>query len=312
MFRPVFFFALVVYPAFAQDPRSIPVIRGAVTSNESLSGNHLTVNIVDSGAHRTLARAFVSFDGTFEIHDLPPGTYTVDLLSQGGEQILSQTLNLSSTVDRIEFKLPEHEKNTAPGTVSMRQLQHPLTKKATRVLAQAEKAVAAGEYAKSIEILRGAMKEESAVPYAHMNIGVAYIRMNQPALAIPELQEAAQLMPEDSVTRSNLAYSLLLTRHLDAAEVEARHAVQLDKSNAKARWVLGSILLSKGQHIDEAVEDLHLASREMPKARMMLVQFYERAGQKDAAARELREFLPQASADERVSAEQWLNKLVAK
>ena len=65
-------------------------------------------------------------------------------------------------------------------------------------------------------------------------------------------------------------------------------------------------------HAEEAVEDLHFASREIPKARVSLAQYYIRKGENEAAARELREFLPQASAEERATVEQWLSKLVAK
>ena len=156
------------------------------------------------------------------------------------------------------------------------------------------KAIDAGDYLKAIEILRGALNDAAAVPFARVNIGVAYLKAGQPASAVPELQEAARLLPNDAMAHTNLAYALLLTRHLDAAEVECRRALELDRNSSKAHWMMGSLLLSTGAHDEEAVEDLRFASREIPKARVILAQFYERRGQKDAAARELREFLPQA------------------
>ena len=145
-----------------------------------------------------------------------------------------------------------------------------------------------------------------------MNIGVAYLRAGQGAPAVPELKDAVRLMPEDAVARTNFAYALLLTRRLEEAEVEARGALRLEKNNSKARWVLGSILLARGSRVEEGVEDLRFASREIPKARVMLAQFYERTGQKAEAVRELREFLPQASDQDRKTVEQWLTKLTAK
>jgi tetratricopeptide (TPR) repeat protein len=160
--------------------------------------------------------------------------------------------------------------------------------------------------------LRGALNDASAEPYARTNIGVAYLRAGQAAAAVPELQQAARLLPEDAVVRTNLAFSLLLTKHEDAAEVECRRALQLDRNSSKAHWVMGSILINKGSHEEEAVEDLRFASREMPRAKVVLAQFYERSGQKDAAARELREFLPQASSEDRAKVERWLSKLTAK
>jgi tetratricopeptide (TPR) repeat protein len=116
-------------------------------------------------------------------------------------------------------------------------------------------------------------------------------------------------MPEDAVARTNFAYALLLTKRVDEAEEEARRALRLDKNSSKARWVMGSVLLAKGSQTEEALEDLRLASREIPKARVQLAQFYERTGQRAEAVRELREFLPQASDQDRVTVERWLSKL---
>jgi hypothetical protein len=75
---------------------------------------------------------------------------------------------------------------------------------------------------------------------------------------------------------------------------------------------MGWTLLAKGSKLEEGVEDLRFASREIPRARMALAQFYEKTGQKDAAVRELREFLPQASVEDRAAVEQWISKLAAK
>ena len=83
-------------------------------------------------------------------------------------------------------------------------------------------------------------------------------------------------------------------------------------TQVSARWVMGSILLAKGLRVEEAVEDLRFACREIPKARVQLAQFYERNGQRAEAVRELREFLPQASDQDRATVERWLSKLSAK
>jgi Tfp pilus assembly protein PilF len=120
------------------------------------------------------------------------------------------------------------------------------------------------------------------------------------------------MLPDDAAAHTDLAYALLLTKRLDPAEEEARRALELDKNSCRARWVMGSILLVKGSRVEEGMEDLRLASREIPKARVIRAQFYERNGQRDAAAHELREFLPAASPEERATVEQWLSKLAAK
>ncbi len=310
MFIRLFFFAVL---AIAQDGRIISSIRGVVASDQELSGSHLIVKLTEVVTHAQLERAFVAGDGSFELRNLPTGTYSVELLTANGESISQEMMNLNSSADRIEIRLPRFRNKPGPGeTVSVRQLRNPLSAKSARMFSDAQKASEKGDYRKSIEILRHALKDPSAAPYARMNIGVDLMRAGQPADAVPELQDAVRLIPDDSAARANLAYALLLTQRLDAAEDEARRAVELDKNNCRARWIMGSILLTKGSRVEEGLEDLRLASREIPKARVMRAQFYERNGQREAAARELREFLPAASTEERAVVEQWLSKLAAK
>jgi hypothetical protein len=50
--------------------------------------------------------------------------------------------------------------------------------------------------------------------------------------------------------------------------------------------------LAKGALLEEGLADLRFASREIPKARVQLAQFYEMTGYKDEAMKELRAFFP--------------------
>jgi Flp pilus assembly protein TadD len=314
MFRSLFVFAMLASQLLAQESRVIPTVKGTLNSEGPLLGNRIAVTLTDSLSHRETYRAFVNTDGGFEFRDLPAGTYLLEVATANGDAIVQQIVQINSSADHIDIRLPESQNKpvAGSGTISVQQLQHPLSSKSKKLLAAAEKESASGDYLKAIEILRGALNDPAAVPYARMNIGVAYIRAGQPMAAVAELREAVRLMPNDSVAHANLAYALILTKQMDAAEPECRKAIDLDRSNARARWLMGSILLNKGSHAEEAVEDLRFASREIPKARMMLAQYYERNGQKDAAARELREFLPQASGQDRAAVEQWLSKLTTK
>jgi thioredoxin-like negative regulator of GroEL len=311
VFRRLFSLAVLAISSIAQDSRAISSVKGTVIADESLAGNRLIVNLVESISHKQIARSYVGSDGSFEFRDVPPATYTVELGMAGGDPIRQQMVTLKSSGDQIEFRLPARA-NRPGGTVSVRELQHPFSAKSRKIFAAAEKASAEGDYLRAVGILRGALNDTPAAPYARMNIGVAYLKAGQAAAAVPELQEAARLLPGDAMIHTNLAYALVLTRQTDAAEAECRLALAADRNNSKARWIIGSILLSKGSHEEEAVEDLRLASRELPKAKVILAQFYERSGQKDAAVRELREFLPQASGADRATVEQWLTKLTTK
>jgi len=310
VFSRLLFFAVFLIPGIAQDSRVLSLVEGKVVSDEPLSGNYLIVTLTDSAYHREIARTYVRADGGFEFRNVSPGAYTLEIGVPGGDTIQQQIVNIEGSRDALEIRLPSRgNKAAGGGTVSVQQLQHPISAKSKKIFETAQKISATGDYLKEIEILRHALNDAPAVPYARMNIGVAYLRMGQAGQALPELQEAARLMPEDAVAHTNLAYALLLTQRLAESEAECRRALQIDRNNSKARWVMGSVLLRQGSHEQEAVEDLQFASRDIPKARMILAQFYARSGQKDAAVRELRAFLPQASGEDRANVERWLSNL---
>jgi Tfp pilus assembly protein PilF len=314
VFTRLFLLVALVPPGIAQDSRTISLVKGTVSAEEPMAGSHLVVNLIEMVSRKTLAHSYVGVDGSFEFRDVQPGAYTFELTAPGGDPVHQETMNLSVGANQIEIRLParKDKAGTVTGTVSVHQLQHPLSARAKRMFIEAQKASAAGEYLKEIQILRGALSDASAEPYVRMNIGAAYVRAGQAGLAVSELREAVRLMPDDAGARTNLAYALLVTGGIDAAEQEGRRAMRIDRNNSKTRWVMGSILLAKGSSVEEGVEDLRFASRELPKARIALAQFYERSGQKEAAVRELREFLPAASEPERAMVEQWLLKLAVK
>ena len=129
--------------------------------------------------------------------------------------------------------------------VSVEQLQHPLSRKAAGLLRQAQNFAAMGRHDKAIAQLQGALKESSAIPYAHSMLGVEYLKTNQVPAAITELEQAVTLLPRNAADRSNLAYALLLTGDLDRSEREIRQALDLDRANPKTRFVLNEILSAR-------------------------------------------------------------------
>lgn len=127
-------------------------------------------------------------------------------------------------------------------TVSVEQLQHPVSSKGVRLLNQARNFADMGRHDKAIAQLQIALKERSAVPYAHSMLGVEYLKTGQVPAAIAELQQAVTLLPRNAAVRSDLGYGLFLSGDLDRAEKEARQALELDHSNRKTQLVLNQIL----------------------------------------------------------------------
>lgn len=127
------------------------------------------------------------------------------------------------------------------GTVSVEQLRHPLSRKGLKLLDQARKSSAVGRHDQAIVQLQIALKERSAVPYAHSMLGVEYLKTGQVPEAIAELEQAVTLLPRNVPDHSNLGYALFLSGDLGRAESEARQALELDRNNAKTQHVLTQI-----------------------------------------------------------------------
>jgi Tfp pilus assembly protein PilF len=148
--------------------------------------------------------------------------------------------------------------------------------------------------------------DPAGAPYIHSRLGTEYLKAHEYALAAPELEEAARLLPKEPAHHSNLAYLYQATGQMERAEKEARLAVELDHSNSKAHFLLGLILLDRPSGKNEAIANLKLARREVPSARFLLGQVYMISGQSEAAQREIDDFLSVATDAQRAAAQQWI------
>ena len=130
-------------------------------------------------------------------------------------------------------------------TVSVEQLQHPVSRKGAKLLDQARNFVAMGRHDRAIAQLLLALKERSAIPYAHSMLGAEYIKTNQIPAAIAELEQAIAVLPRNVPNHSNLGYALFLSGEFDRAETETRQALELDRNNTTTQHVLSQILAAR-------------------------------------------------------------------
>ena len=192
------------------------------------------------------------------------------------------------------------------GTISVDSLAKPPSRAAIKIMKKAERYSGAGDSAKAIEVLRSAPMDPAGAPYLHSRLGTEYLKSGQYALALPELEAAAHMLPRESVHHANLAYACQMLGQMDRAEAEARVAVSLDHSNPKARFLLGSILLNRPTTLQEAMTNLRFARQEVPSARFLLSQAYLFLGQRDEAQREIQDFLSVATDSQKAAARQWI------
>jgi tetratricopeptide (TPR) repeat protein len=219
-----------------------------------------------------------------------------------GPRSSPSSANSTGGLDEVQLQEPK----PVGGTVSVDNLANPPSKAAIKIIKKAERYSEAGDHAKAIEILRNAPMDPAGAPYLHSRLGTEYLKSAQYTLAVPELEAAARLLPRESVHHSNLAYAYQTLGQLDRAETEARQAVNLDHSNAKARFLLGSILLNRLSTLPEAVTNLKLARQDVPSARFLLGQAYLFLGQRDAAQHEIQDFLSVATEAQKAAAREWI------
>ena len=140
---------------------------------------------------------------------------------------------------------------SGPATVSADVLRHPLSSKARRLFEKAMHFAEMGDHHTAIDGLRDALvKCPGDAPYAHNLLGLEYIEAHQYTQAKDSFAEAARLMPRESSNHSNLGLSLAIVGDWETAEKEERRALQLDKSNLKARVILDALLVRKRQATD--------------------------------------------------------------
>jgi tetratricopeptide (TPR) repeat protein len=233
-------------PSFGRGGPGVSVLRGEL---RNLSESPMDLAVTLSGMPGAPAlRAAVDGDGTFELVDVPHGTYLLKLVHGRDQSLLEQMIHVQNTEERIILDL-RSGLDLSPGTrqapaatVSADQLRRPLSTKAAKLLRQAQSYGSGGDHDRAIEELNRALKEPSAIPYAHAMLGVEYLKTAQVGPAIEQLELASQMLSHDASIHSNFAYALFLTGDLDRAEREVRRALELDSGNKGAQLVLGYII----------------------------------------------------------------------
>jgi tetratricopeptide (TPR) repeat protein len=131
---------------------------------------------------------------------------------------------------------------SAPGTVSVDRLTHPLSSKALHMLQKADKASRDSAHDAAIRILKETLERyPSSAPYVHSMLGVEYAKMRQFQNAAQAMALAVAAFPLDPVNRANLAYALCYLGEYGRAEAEVHRALEPDSTSSSAREILSVI-----------------------------------------------------------------------
>ena len=137
--------------------------------------------------------------------------------------------------------------------------------------------------------------DKQASANAHVLLGEAYQRLEQPDLARREFQRALQLEAQNAQARISLAALYLQTGESSLAEREARIVVEARPGDARARLLLAGALLQQ-QRPEQARETLEAIGKGeglTPTVRLDLARTLRQSGDVAGARQILRELLEQ-------------------
>jgi tetratricopeptide (TPR) repeat protein len=113
-------------------------------------------------------------------------------------------------------------------------------------LADAQKALAAGDTATAREKLSLAIHKDSRYTEAYLLLGLIDFKTGETASAIQHYNEALALRPNSYSGHYNLALAYLKQRRIEDGRAELERAVKLDPNQPDSRYDLGVVLLELG------------------------------------------------------------------
>jgi tetratricopeptide (TPR) repeat protein len=246
--------------------------RGRLVEGTDPSYDEYVVEITNLPERSMRERADVMPDGTFVFRSVADGDYMLGVLTLYGVEIMNSVISVGSEVGSpYEIRLP-HEKLQKPvtGTISIQQLNHPLSRRVRRLLESGQKLIDDRHYSDAAARFREAVHDDPQSLQAHADLGLALARMGVWDGAIEAYRSATVLDPRNSVLHSNLSSVLASANRVDEAESEASIALKLDPANGRAHYVLAGLLLHVPGRLEEVVSHLVAAENTLPPARTAL------------------------------------------
>jgi len=138
-----------------------------------------------------------------------------------------------------------------------------------------------------------------ALPAAHHNLGVCYLRQKKFEKAIIAFQNASNMDPGFIESVLGLSSALFLLGRYPQAENAARRAHDMDPGNPSACYLLGRTLVAEGSDSVETMDLLRTSSAEFPVAHLTLASLLVKRHATEEAAAELREYLPHSDSTQK-------------
>ncbi len=212
---------------------------GELRSHGGAPTDDLVVEVYDLRTNTLVEREPVNH-GQFQLDHVPSGSFSVRLLAAPGEPpIVEEFHEFQPGGAPLILELPERSANKPiAGVVSLRELQHPIPKKALREAYEAQQLALANNLPKAIAKLENAIRIDPLYRDAHLNLGVDFARTGRDAEARAEFQKALDIGPPAAPIYVDLALISIASEQYREAEAFARKALELEPTNGGAQRVL--------------------------------------------------------------------------
>lgn len=186
--------------------------------------------------------------------------------------------NPDATEQQIFANSGKNKSDPSDDRISVSRLRHKVPRKALSAFLHGVDLAGAGNVRSAAKEFERAVMLDPECSEAHGNLGVTYLDLGALDRAVDEFRLAVHLDPSGSFHHANLALALILLNLPSEAELEAKAAFDLDHSNVKARYLLGSLLARNPETRSRAAEHLTYAAQQLPDAHMILADMYRMEG----------------------------------
>jgi tetratricopeptide (TPR) repeat protein len=214
-------------------------VSGELRSHGDTGSDNFLVEVYDERTNAIIERESVNH-GQFELDHVPVGSFSVRLVTAPGEApLVEEHYQFEPGGGPLVLDLPERADNKPiSGLVSLRDLQHPIPKKAIREAFEAQQFSREHNLPKAIAKLEDAIRIDPNFRDAHLNLGVEYTRVGRIVDARAQFQKALEIGPPAAPIYIDLALTSMALHDYREALAFARKALELDPANGNAQKAL--------------------------------------------------------------------------
>jgi tetratricopeptide (TPR) repeat protein len=207
------------------------------------------------------------------------------------QQIVSITPGMQTLTVRIPAPPSSANRVTGPNSISFAQLQHKVPGPALKLYNKAEQAAAKHNLPQARDYYRQALALDPEYVDAYIELGATESALGEHAESAKLYRKALEIAPEHPIALSNLSIVLAKLHQFQEAGEVARRALKVAPGSGRVHYILAACLIEEHGDIDEAIDHLQKSASEVPSARLIASDLLAQRGKRDAAVRQLEEYL---------------------